>query len=95
MPEQVAYLLEHRRKVRENEPIDITSATPWIYVGDARWELPPRALTGSPEAVAESLRGLADLGVNNLMLGLAARSGDELEDQMEAFATGVGPLLTV
>ena len=95
MPEQVAYLLEHRRKARGDEPIDITAATPWIHMGDARWELPPRALTGSPEAIAEPLRDLVGLGVNNLMLGLAARSCDELEDQMDAFATGVGPLLAV
>ena len=94
MPEQVAYLLEHRRKVRGDDPIDITSATPWIHVGDAPWELPPRTLTGSPEVIAEPLRELVGLGVNNLMLGLAARSCDELEHQIEAFAAGVAPLLT-
>ena len=62
-------------------------------MGDAGWDLPPRALTGSPEAIAESLHELVGLGVNNLMLGLVARSCAELEEQMEAFATGVGPLL--
>ena len=94
MPEQVAYLLEHRRKVRGDDPIDITSATPFIHLGEADWELPPRTLTGSPDAVAEPLRELVGLGVNNLMLGLAARSCDELEHQIEAFAAGVAPLLT-
>jgi len=93
MPEQVSYLLEHRRNTRGDEPIDISAGTPWIHVGTPAWEVSPRALTGSPDAIAEPLRKLAALGVNNLMLALAARSCDELEDQMEAFATAVAPLL--
>ena len=41
MPESIAYLEEHRDKVRPGEPIDIGMITEYLYVGDADWELPP------------------------------------------------------
>jgi hypothetical protein len=44
--------------------------------------------------VAESMNEFGAMGVNHLQIRPASRSIDELCDQMEAFGTEVGPLLT-
>lgn len=93
MPGAIAFLREHRRAVRGDDPVDITSMTEPLYVGEPSWDVGPRTLTGSPEVIAKSLREFRDVGVGNLMVGFRVRSCDELEDQIEAFAHGVAPML--
>ena len=39
MPDSIAYLLAHRRRVRGDEPIDIGTITEMIYVGDPSWDV--------------------------------------------------------
>jgi len=91
--EQVAALLEHRRAVRGDDPIDLGTITPWLYVGQASHDLPPHTLTGEGAGIAETLRRYRDLGVNHLQVHFRARSGEELEDQLDAFGRDVAPHL--
>jgi probable F420-dependent oxidoreductase len=94
MPESIAYLEEHRDKVRPGEPIEVGMITEYIYVGDADWELPPYTRSGSPGYIAEKLNEYGQLGISHLQLRFATRSIDELCDQMARFGDEVGPSLT-
>ena len=68
--------------------------TEHIYVGDPEWEPPKYALTGSPAKIASSLNEYGAMGVSHLQLRFAARSLEELCDQMARFGAEVGPDLT-
>jgi probable F420-dependent oxidoreductase len=94
MPEQLAYLRAHRDEVRPGAEPDLGVITEGYYVGDPDWDVPPHTITGSAEKVAESMNEFGAMGVNHLQIRPASRSIDELCDQMEAFGTEVGPLLT-
>jgi probable F420-dependent oxidoreductase len=107
MPAAVAYLREHRKRTHGDAPIDIGIGAA-VYVGNPTWDVgaEPRqfrdgtghvttrfTLAGPPEQIAEHLREYRTFGVNYLMLRLRSRSLQELLDQMDAFHTGVAPLL--
>jgi probable F420-dependent oxidoreductase len=91
--EQMPKLVELYRKERGDETGDIGAISEWIYVGEPQWDLDRKALTGSPEAIAEGLREWAKVGVNHLQVRFPSRSVDELVEQITAFGTTVGPLL--
>lgn len=63
-----------------------------IYVGDPGWDLGP-AVTGKPDAIAESLLEQARLGVTHVAMKIPSRSANELVDQISAFGSEVAPLL--
>ena len=94
MAESIAYLHAHRDQVRPGAPIDIGMITEHIYVGTPDWEVPRYALSGDPDQIAESLNEYGAMGISHLQLRFAARSIDELCDQLEQFGTTVGPQLT-
>ncbi|MFD0382929.1 hypothetical protein ACFQ2B_12780 [Streptomyces stramineus] len=64
-----------------------------LYVGDPGWETGARTLTGRAETIAESLRAYRVMGADQIQVRFRCRGLSELLDQMEAFATGVAPLL--
>jgi alkanesulfonate monooxygenase SsuD/methylene tetrahydromethanopterin reductase-like flavin-dependent oxidoreductase (luciferase family) len=94
MPESIAYLLQHRKATRGDEPIDIGVITEVLYVGDPRWDVGARTISGSPELLAERLNEFAGMGVSHVQVRFRNRSLQELLDQMDAFAAEVAPLLT-
>lgn len=94
MPESIAYLHAHRDEVRPGAAFDIGMITEQIYVGDPGWDLPKYTLSGPADAIAESLNEYGAMGVSHLQLRFAARSIDELCDQIGRFGTDVGPHLT-
>jgi hypothetical protein len=63
-----------------------------MYVGEPGWEVGPCA-TGKPDALAESLAGLAAIGVTHIQVKFPARSAAEAVDQIAAFNSEVVPLL--
>ena len=63
-----------------------------LYVGDPAWEVGP-CVSGKPDALADSLAGLAAIGVTHAQLKFPARSATELVDQLSAFGSEVVPLL--
>jgi hypothetical protein len=94
MPDSIAYLEEHRDKVRPGESIDVGMITEYLYVGDPNWELPPYTRSGSPDYLVEKLNEYGAMGIGHLQLRFASRSIDELCDQMARFGDDVGPQLT-
>jgi probable F420-dependent oxidoreductase len=95
MPGQIAYLLEHRRQIRGEEPIDLgaTIAPEYLYVGTPTWDVGAATRSGSPDALASSLNEFGAMGVSHLQLRFRSRSLTELLDQMDAFHRDVAPLL--
>lgn len=94
MPDSIAYLREARAAAgRADDPIDIGAITGIYYVGEPTWDVGSWTTTGSGEAIAEQIRGFAELGVNHAQIRFRSRSLDELLDQMDAFHAEVAPHL--
>jgi probable F420-dependent oxidoreductase len=93
LPDQIATLREHRRRVRGDVPIEIGANSEWLYVGTPSFDLGTNARSGSGEAIAASLRELQALGVSHCGVRFRSRTCDELLDQIEAFAADVMPHL--
>ncbi|MET8508645.1 TIGR03619 family F420-dependent LLM class oxidoreductase [Streptomyces sp. NPDC004787] len=93
LPGQIARLRRLRAEAGVEAPITVGAITEALYVGEPRWDTGRRALTGKPQALAESLRDYAAMGVQQIQVRFRSRSRDELTDQMAAFATEVAPHL--
>ncbi|MEU7031266.1 TIGR03619 family F420-dependent LLM class oxidoreductase [Streptomyces sp. NPDC046275] len=93
LPGQIARLRRLRAEAGVEAPIAVGAITEALYVGEPRWDTGRRALTGKPQALAESLRDYAAMGVQQIQVRFRSRSRDELTDQMAAFATEVAPHL--
>jgi alkanesulfonate monooxygenase SsuD/methylene tetrahydromethanopterin reductase-like flavin-dependent oxidoreductase (luciferase family) len=91
--DQLPELIALFRSERGDDTGDIGAISEWIYVGEPSWDLARPAVTGSPEQIAEAMKGWTALGVNHLQVRFPSRSVDELVDQVRAFGTTVGPLL--
>ncbi|MDA8358521.1 MAG: TIGR03619 family F420-dependent LLM class oxidoreductase [Actinomycetota bacterium] len=100
LPEQISLLRRWRDQLRDGAPIDIGTIAEPIYLvghgtgGDAGWDQPRYVLRGGPEEVAASLRELVAMGVSHLQVRFMARTADECCDQIAAFGSSVGPLLS-
>ncbi|MEU3219379.1 LLM class F420-dependent oxidoreductase [Streptomyces sp. NPDC006971] len=93
LPAQIARLKELREAAGVEEPIVVGAITEPLYVGDPGWPVGRRTLTGKPQALAESLRAYAAMGVHQIQVRFRSRSRDELTDQMAAFSAEVAPHL--
>lgn len=93
IPGAIAEIRAHRRATLGDRPIEIGTISEWMYVGKPAFEVPPNTRTGSPAELAEHLRGLLPLGVHHCGVRFRARSREELVDQIDAFGSGVGPLV--
>jgi probable F420-dependent oxidoreductase len=94
MPESIAYLEAHRDSVRPGEPLEVGMITEYLFVGEPDWDVPKYTRSGSPESLVESLNEYGAMGISHLQLRFAARSIDELCDQLARFGDEVGPHLT-
>lgn len=93
LPAQVERIRGLRRAAGLETPFVIGAIAEPLYVGEPGWAVGRRTLTGKGEAIAESLRAYAAMGVGQLQVRFRCRSRDELTDQMEAFAGQVAPYL--
>jgi len=93
MPEQIAYILEHRRRVRGEAPIELGAISEFLYVGDPAWDVGPHVVSGTAERIAESLLEFKAMGVGHVQVRFKARSCDEQVDQLTAFGAEVAPRL--
>jgi alkanesulfonate monooxygenase SsuD/methylene tetrahydromethanopterin reductase-like flavin-dependent oxidoreductase (luciferase family) len=93
LPDQMAYLLEHRKRTHGDEPIDLGTITEVLYVGQPSWDVGEATLTGPADLVADRLNEFGAMGVSHLQVRFRNRSLDELLDQMDAFARDVAPQL--
>jgi probable F420-dependent oxidoreductase len=93
LPASLDYIRSRRDEVRPGAEIDIGFQPEFLYVGEPGWDTGDHTLTGSPDRLADSLRGFRDLGVTVLHLHFRSRDRHELTDQLAAFGRDVGPLL--
>lgn len=93
-PEMVDTLAAERERCgRGAEPMAVGTITPFMYVGDAPWDLPDDTISGPAEAIATQLVDMAGAGVNQMQVRFRARGASELCDQIAAFGTQVLPLV--
>jgi alkanesulfonate monooxygenase SsuD/methylene tetrahydromethanopterin reductase-like flavin-dependent oxidoreductase (luciferase family) len=88
----IAYVRAHRAATRGDDPIVIGALSGPLHVGEPSWDT-GRCVRGPAEKVAAYLRTYRDLGVDQIQVGFASRSADELCDQIAAFAAEVAPLV--
>jgi probable F420-dependent oxidoreductase len=93
MPAQIAFLLEHRKRTRGDDPIDLGTITEFLYVGEPGWDVGDATLSWSAALIAERLNEFATMGVSHLQIRFRNRSLQELLDQMDAFHGEVAPHL--
>jgi probable F420-dependent oxidoreductase len=93
LPEQIARLKLLREEAGVAEPVVVGAIAEPLYVGEPAWDVGRRTLTGSPEALAESLRAYRAMGVHQIQVRFRSRSRSELTDQMAAFGADVAPRL--
>ncbi|MER3452222.1 MAG: LLM class F420-dependent oxidoreductase [Acidimicrobiia bacterium] len=94
MPAQIALLRAERERLGlPTAPFDLGTVCEPVYVGEPTWDVGRRVISGSPERLAASLREFVVMGVNQLQVRFAARSCDELVDQISAFGAEVAPLV--
>ena len=93
MPRSIAYLLEHRKQMIGDEPIDLGAISEVLYVGEPTWDVGSRTFTGDGERIADRLNGFGAMGVSHVQVRFRSRDLHEQLDQMAAFGAEVGPLL--
>ncbi|WNI24216.1 LLM class F420-dependent oxidoreductase [Streptomyces sp. ITFR-16] len=93
LPAQIARLYALREEAGVDAPIVVGAITEPLYVGEPGWSVGRRTVSGKPEAVAESLREYAAMGVHQIQVRFRSRDRGELTDQMAAFAADVAPHL--
>jgi len=91
MPAAIAYIREHRAKVRGDEPIEIGMNAPWLYIGKPTFDVPPHTRSGSGEEIAAVLHDIKRLGVSHCGVRFRSRTCDELLEQIDAFGSEVAP----
>ncbi|RSS82352.1 LLM class F420-dependent oxidoreductase [Streptomyces sp. WAC06614] len=93
LPAQIARIRALRAEAGNSEPIEIGAIPPPLYVGEPGWDTGRRTLAGKPEALAESLRAYARIGVDQVQVRFRSRDRAELVDQITAFGADVAPHL--
>ncbi|MER6268504.1 LLM class F420-dependent oxidoreductase [Streptomyces sp900105755] len=94
LPAQIERLRRLREEAGIEAPVTVGAITEPLYVGTPDWAVGRRTLSGTPEALAESLRAYGAMGVHQIQVRFRSRSRAELIDQIEAFGADVAPLLT-
>jgi probable F420-dependent oxidoreductase len=77
---------------RAGQPIVLGALSGPLFIGDPGWDT-GRCVRGPAEKVATYLRTYRDLGVDQIQVGFASRTVEELCDQVAAFAADVAPLV--
>ncbi|MET9380171.1 LLM class F420-dependent oxidoreductase [Streptomyces sp. NPDC002928] len=93
LPAQIGRLKRLRAEAGVEAPLTVGAITEPLYVGTPAWDVGRRTLTGSPDALAESLRAYRAMGVHQVQVRFRCRSRTELTDQMAAFGADVAPHL--
>ncbi|MFJ9088526.1 LLM class F420-dependent oxidoreductase [Streptomyces sp. NPDC102384] len=93
LPQQIEKLRRLRAEAGIEAPLTVGAITEPLYVGEPTWDVGRRTLSGSGEAIAESLRAYAAMGVRQIQIRFRSRTREELTDQMAAFAADTAPHL--
>ena len=68
MPDQIAFLLEHRKRTIGDEPIDLGTISEFLYVGEPGWDVGEQTISGSPDLLAEKLNEFGAMGVSHVQV---------------------------
>ncbi|MDQ0684471.1 putative F420-dependent oxidoreductase [Streptomyces achromogenes] len=93
LPAQIERIRRLRAEAGVEEPFTVGAITEPLYVGPPSWNVGRRTLTGSPQALAESLRAYPAMGVDQIQVRFRCRSRSELIEQITAFGAEVAPHL--
>ncbi|MFF0594248.1 TIGR03619 family F420-dependent LLM class oxidoreductase [Streptomyces antibioticus] len=93
LPAQIERLRRLREDAGITRPLTVGALTEPLYVGTPAWDVGRRTLTGPAQALAESLRAYAAMGVDQIQVRFRTRDLAELTDQIAAFGTEVAPHL--
>ncbi|WP_425832474.1 LLM class F420-dependent oxidoreductase [Streptomyces fractus] len=93
LPQQIEKLRRLRAEAGIEAPLTVGAITEPLYVGEPTWDVGRRTLSGPGEAIAESLRAYAAMGVQQIQIRFRSRTREELTDQMAAFAAETAPHL--
>ncbi|MET9058402.1 MULTISPECIES: TIGR03619 family F420-dependent LLM class oxidoreductase [Streptomyces] len=93
LPAQIERLRRLREDAGITRPLTVGALTEPLYVGTPAWDVGRRTLTGPAQALAESLRAYAAMGVDQIQVRFRSRDLAELTDQIAAFGTEVAPHL--
>ncbi|WP_432033064.1 TIGR03619 family F420-dependent LLM class oxidoreductase [Streptomyces antibioticus] len=93
LPAQIERLRRLRGDAGITRPLTVGALTEPLYVGTPAWDVGRRTLTGPAQALAESLRAYAAMGVDQIQVRFRSRGLAELTDQIAAFGTEVAPHL--
>jgi alkanesulfonate monooxygenase SsuD/methylene tetrahydromethanopterin reductase-like flavin-dependent oxidoreductase (luciferase family) len=93
LPDQIGRLLRLRSEAGIEDPLTVGAITEPLYVGQPGWDVGRHTVSGTPGAVAESLRAYGAMGVHQIQVRFRSRSRTELTDQMAAFGAEVAPHL--
>lgn len=88
----IAFVREHRAATLGEVPIALGSLSGQLYIGEPGWDV-GRCVQGSAEKIAGYLRTHRELGVDQIQIGFASRSAQEMCDQIGVFAAEVAPLV--
>ncbi|MEV1068721.1 LLM class F420-dependent oxidoreductase [Streptomyces sp. NPDC050263] len=94
LPAQIDRIRRLRAEAGIDAPLTIGAIAEPLYVGVPDWDVGRRTLTGTPEALARSLRAYRAMGVHQIQVRFRCRGRAELTDQIEAFGAEVAPLLS-
>ena len=92
LEQMIGKLRAMRQELRGDDPIAIGALGGAFHVGEASFELPRGTVHGSPDAIAENLNELVEIGVSHIHVRFPSRSVDELCEQISSFSEQVMPL---
>ncbi|MBO7939139.1 TIGR03619 family F420-dependent LLM class oxidoreductase [Streptomyces sp. S9] len=93
LPAQIERLRRLREDAGITRPLTVGALTEPLYIGTPAWDVGRRTLTGPAQALAESLRAYAAMGVDQIQVRFRSRDLAELTDQIAAFGAEVAPHL--
>lgn len=90
----IELLRRTREEAGREEAFDIGMMAGGVHLGDPTWELPEHTIvTADPDELAAKLARFCSVGANQLQVRFAARSADEMCEQIERFGAEVWPLV--
>lgn len=93
LPAQIARIRRLRQEAGIEGPYTVGAIVEPLYIGTPAWDVGRLTLTGTPDALAESLRAYRAMGVDQIQVRFRSRGRSELVDQITAFGAEVAPLL--
>ncbi|WP_190198639.1 TIGR03619 family F420-dependent LLM class oxidoreductase [Streptomyces djakartensis] len=94
LPGQVERIRRLREEAGVEGPFVLGAIAEPLYVGEPRWDVGRRTVSGPPEVIAESLRAYRAMGVDQVQVRFRSRGRAELVDQIGEFGAEVAPLLS-